>query len=456
MIERVYRRTAEAARPRVGALLALGCLTAALWPARTAAQNGYTDAPLSYSRTPVFYIPFSDPGDRRLKSVQLYVSTDQGRFWQRASNVGPQEGRFTFTAPRDGLYWFAVQTVDADNRVYPAVMDNAPPGLRVIVDTQPPVVTLRAQPPRDGYSGVEWEVQDENLDVGTLTLEYRQSGAADWLPLRVDPVATGHYSWRPAAGGTLEARLRVRDKAGNEGERQATVLAAADSRVGSPDLATHYAPRPPASSPLVKLVNSKRINLNYEVQDKGPSGLSKVELWYTTDTRKWERWREDTNPQAPFTVEVNDEGVYGFTLLALSGVGLGTDPPRVGDPPQVWVEVDLTKPIVRLLGVDVGRGSDAGKLTVAWSATDKNLGRQPISLFYSDQPAGGTWKPIITNAENSGSYVWRIPSDVPYKFYVRIEAADKAGNVGAAETDKAVIVDLSQPKIVIREVEPKK
>jgi hypothetical protein len=425
------------------------------WPARAAAQDALGEAILSYSKTPVFYIPFTPDADqRRLKSVQLYVSTDQGRSWHPSASVGPQEGKFTFTAGRDGLYWFTVRTIDYDGRAYPLVLDNARPGLRVIVDTQPPVVTLRAQPPRDGYAGVDWEVQDENLDLGTLTLEYRAAGAAEWLPLRADPVAVGRCSWRPTAGGPLDARLRVRDKAGNEGERQTTVLAVADGREAS------YAPArspatPPADSPLVRLVNSKRISLNYDVQDKGPSGLSVIELWYTKDTRTWQRYHEEPNPTPPFTVAVNDEGVYGFTLLAKSGVGLGERPPQVGDPPQVWVEVDLTKPIVRLLGVDVGRGPDAGKLTVTWSATDKNLGRQPVSLSYAEQQ-GGPWKPIVTAVENTGAYVWRMPPDVPYKFYVHVEAVDKAGNVGSNETDKPVIVDLSQPKVIIRDVEPKK
>jgi hypothetical protein len=32
---------------------------------------------------------------------------------------------------------------------------------------------------------------------------------------------------------------------------------------------------------------------------------------------------------------------------------------------------------------------------------------------------------------------------------VRVEATDKAGNTGSAETGKPVIVDLSQPKVQV-------
>jgi len=44
-------------------------------------------------------------------------------------------------------------------------------------------------------------------------------------------------------------------------------------------------------------------------------------------------------------------------------------------------------------------------------------------------------------------------SGVPYKFYVRAEAVDKAGNLGSKETVGQVIVDLAQPKSEILGVE---
>src|SRR5262249_59995288 len=98
-------------------------------------------------------------------------------------------------------------------------------------------------------------------------------------------------------------------------------------------------------------------------------GVAVVELWYTrSDGRNWQKYDERVNPQSPYVyvVEVNDEGLYGFTLVARNRAGFGEQPPKVGDSPQVWVEVDLTKPVVRLQGVDVGRGQDAGNLTITY------------------------------------------------------------------------------------------
>ena len=44
------------------------------------------------------------------------------------------------------------------------------------------------------------------------------------------------------------------------------------------------------------------------------------------------------------SLQVSEEGLYGFTLVAHNGVGGGKEPPHAGDLPQIWVLVDQTKP----------------------------------------------------------------------------------------------------------------
>lgn len=409
-----------------------------------------TAADVSFSKQPVFRIPYqTDPSERRLREIQLYVSTDQGRTWQPYANVKPDEGFFTFTSARDGLYWFTVRTVDLEGRGYPQTLEGARAGLKVIVDTQVPALQLRALQPKDGSVGVEWDIRDENLDLGSFVLEQRFAGTPDWSPLRVDPVAAGKYEWRPGTNGNIDVRLKIRDRAGNPAESKVSL---------SPGSQVTRLPDPPQHQPQpghanLRLVNSKRISLNYEIKEEGPSGVSTVELWFTQDGRNWQKYGEDPTHRPPYVIDVNDEGVYGFTLVVKSGVGMSDRPPQVGDQPQVWVEVDLTKPNVRLNNVDVGRGSETGNLTITWTASDKNLGRQPINLSYAEH-ATGPWTPIAMNVENSGRYVWRMPQGIPYKFYVRVEAADKAGNVNGDQTAKMVVVDLAQPKGVITDVAP--
>lgn len=440
--------------PRAAWLFALAAaLAVALHPC--AAQSPVGE--IVYTRQTVFRIPFEiEPGKPRPRQIQLYVSTDQGRNWVPSGTATADQRGFEFRSNRDGLYWFAVRTIQADGRAEPATIDGMQPQLRVYVDTGPQVVFLRTAPARDGQVGVEWEVRDDSLDLRTLRLDYRPPGG-NWLPVNVSTVATGIQYFNSPGSGLLEVRLAINDRSGNPREVTTTL----NPTVGGSgqDIRAFNEPAAPRApvpgNARVVLVNSKKFILNYEVREKGPSGVSVIELWATQDGRNWKLHDQDNspNPQPPFNVEVVGEGLFGFTLVVRSGVGLGDKPPQVGDPPQVWVEVDLTKPVVTLEGVDVGRGVNNGNLTVAWRATDKNLRQQPITLSYAER-ADGPWTQIAANLDNTGRHVWRMPKEVPYKFLVRVEAADRAGNIGSHETPQHVIVDLSQPKGHILGVEP--
>jgi hypothetical protein len=209
--------------------------------------------------------------------------------------------------------------------------------------------------------------------------------------------------------------------------------------------------RPTATA--VRMVNSKRVSLNYEIKDVGPSGISAVELWYTQDGKKWEKYDTTSQPRPPFVVELKDEGLYGFTLVARNGVGLGKRPPRSGDQPQVWVEVDTTKPVVKLLDTQVGVSGEGQHLSIHWRATDNNLGQRPITLSYAEQPVG-PWTLIAANVENTGTYLWQLPLSIPPRFVLRVEAADLVGNVGMAQMAEPILLDLSQPTVSIVAVEP--
>jgi len=398
-----------------------------------------------YVAQPAFRIPFQidESEQSRLREVQLLVSLDQGQSWQQVARAGPQDHYFAYRAAGDGTYWFVVRTVDSEGRMYPASLEGARPGLVVIVDSVAPRVSLQALPPRGSEVGVSWEVQDEYLDLSTLELEWRAAGG-DWQPLAVDRLARGSKYWTPTARGPVEVRLRVRDRAGNAGQASAvlpTGTGVADQGSGS---ASGAAGSTLGGIPL-RIVNSSEVSLAYSIEDVGPSGIASVELWMTRDGKSWSKLGEDEDRISPIVARLPGEGVYGLTLVVRNGVGNGQPPPRAGDPPQLWLEVDLTPPRVQILGCEPARGGENGLLTVTWSASDKNLASRPISLYYATRPEG-PWTTIVSGLDNTGKYVWRIPNGTPYQFYVRVEAVDRAGNVGTAETPKPVIVDLSVPR----------
>jgi hypothetical protein len=440
-------------RRRGAGPLALALLAALAGPPAARAQG----AEISYTQQPNFRIPFTvDPSDRRTQQVLLHVSEDDGRTYQYVASAAPSEKGFRFTARHDGWYWFTVQTQDQEGRLFPATLTLAQPGLKVCVDTRPPTVGLRpAESP--GYPlAVQWDVRDETSgpDVYTLRIDYRPSGGGTWTPLAVQQAVVGQHAWTPAAAAAqYDVRLQVRDKAGNAAEQTVTLAPGAGRAAGvAPG---PVAPPPAASAPgNLIMVNTRQVRLNYSIEDVGPSKVKGVEVWWTRDARAWEKYPQEAPPEPPFVCTLPGEGRYGFTLIAKSGVGNAERRPQPGDLPQIWVELDETKPVVRLVSVEVGRGAEEGTLAVRWTAADKNLAANPITISYRDED--GQWKPVASNLPNDGRYVWRMPPGVPYQFAVRVEASDQAGNVGSDETRQAVAVDLKVPKVRGVTVEPAK
>jgi len=410
-----------------------------------------------YSQKTTFRIPFEvDPGDRRVQKVLLSVSEDNGRTYQSAGEAGPAAGGFLFRARHDGWYYFGVQTRDLEGRLHPPNLDGIAAGLRVLVDTVPPDVVLRAlKSSRPNEIGVEWDIRDDNLDLNTLTLHYRAE-KQEWVPRNIPRQLSGQFYWDPGAPGPIEVRLQVQDKAKNLGE--ATVWVRGE---GTPVHRAEGHGQGRTDTPVardLRKVNSTRISLNYKVDDVGPSGVKAIEVWMTRNAEEWKLQITDTSRNPPVVVDVGTEGRYGFTLIARSGVDLGEQAPQKGEQPQVWVEVDLTKPAVQIRDVIVGRGADSGKLTIRWQASDKNLGQRPISISYATKLDEAKWTPIpeATGIDNQGQFVWTMPGGVPYEFYVRVEALDEAGNVGEARTAQTVKVDLALPKARVIGIEPAK
>ncbi len=202
------------------------------------------------------------------------------------------------------------------------------------------------------------------------------------------------------------------------------------------------APAANGAAPAIRMVNNKRITLNYELKDVGVSGVSGVELWCTLDAHTWKRGEIVAQTNHSFTVEVKEEGLHGFTLLARNGSGVGKESPAVGEQPQVWVMVDYTKPTVQITSVEVGHSGKAPTVQVHWLVKDKNLGPRPITLAYAEQ-AEGPWTTIAAGVENHGQFEWQPPAAAPHRMFLRVEAVDMPGNVASAQTANALRLDTA-------------
>ena len=231
----------------------------------------------------------------------------------------------------------------------------------------------------------------------------------------------------PPATGTTPSRKPLGDDV------------AAPSRNTSPAGSNSNATLPAGERP--RMVNARSFDLEYEVDGIGPYGIARVELWGTRDGgRTWTSYGADNDNRSPIRANVDGEGLYGFRITVQSGNGLQSQAPRSGDAPQIWVSVDLTKPVVRLTNVEAGTIEHAGELVIHWEASDAALATRPITLAFSDR-AGGPWSIIAAGLENTGTYAWRPDNRAPDRIYsanrsprrsrqhndVRLDRADGTG-----------------------------
>jgi hypothetical protein len=231
----------------------------------------------------------------------------------------------------------------------------------------------------------------------------------------------------------------------------------AQQRTQSADSAATVPGTSKANLPIrnkTRVVNSRRFQIGYRIDDVGASGISRVELFITqSGGKKWYKYGEDADRTSPFEVEVHQEGRYGFMLRAHSGLGLASLPPQPGDNPAISVIVDKTPPKVELLPVQQGRGDQLHKLSIRWKVTDDYPTEKPIALSYSTDP-NGPWEPITGWIPDSGRFLWTTGPRMPSRLYIRLTARDAAGNMTRRASVDPVIVDLSKPAARIVDVEP--
>lgn len=201
------------------------------------------------------------------------------------------------------------------------------------------------------------------------------------------------------------------------------------------------------------LVNSTTFRIAYEIEDVGPSGVSKIELYITEDQGKtWFHYGSDSDNVSPMVVSVPKDGDYGFSFRIRNGVGLIATPPQPNDQPEILVTVDQTAPQAELYSVKQGKFGNQDQVVIEWAAKDRELDEYPIALYYATQETG-PWELIKGWTANTKRLDWTIPDVIEKNFYIRLDVRDAAGNITRIDGDQAYTIDRSRPKAKITDVE---
>jgi hypothetical protein len=448
---------------------------------------------------------FKDEQIQQLKAteVQLLVSTDRGKSWKTASKAKPQDRLFRYNAADNGHYWFAVRMMNAKNQ---PVQPGAPQvGLKVTVDDIPPLLELKVREITPGRVELTWQAEDDALNLDTLEIQYREGDNGEWKPVSIPTQAVGRMDITVSAAGTVFVAGRVTDLAKNEVtvEDQASVSSETktQTRETEPDFSKpvaiqprseigdrapgsmsqiitdssltarplpqsisqsmssqNLAPPSPATRPSMyapgtKVVKANVFNIGYSLDQVGPSGVGGVDLFITEDNgRTWFTYGSDPDRKSPFTVRVEHGGQFGFAIRARNGIGLSDDPPRNGHPPEILVVVDQIAPRPKLGTLTQGQGLTHNQVQFSWVLVDADLPELPVMISRAYSPTG-PWEPISGWVENSGRYIWTVEQSIDRPIYIRLEARDLAGNIGKADSDQPLQIDLMRPTARILDIE---
>jgi len=240
---------------------------------------------------------------------------------------------------------------------------------------------------------------------------------------------------------------------------------------GNPEQHATAPETPHGALPALKLVNKREVRLDFEVGKVGPSGLGGANVYVTlNEGATWTPLQgefplnspagADAHGSGPIhgsvTVQLpNEKMIYGFIVAVKSKAGLARPAPKSGEPPQVRVELDASAPKAQLFS-PTPDPSQPNSLILSWSAADRNLANNPITIEWAERKEG-PWNPIgdqLPNssatgtlpAEATGSYVWQLPERMPSRVYLKLTVIDTAGNKAVAQADKPVLIDLSVPE----------
>jgi hypothetical protein len=226
---------------------------------------------------------------------------------------------------------------------------------------------------------------------------------------------------------------------------------------------------PAGALPPLKIVNKSLLRIDFAVAKVGPSGLGNAIVFVTrNEGAKWEPLPRELEIALASGADLHgsesvrgsvavqlpaEKTIYGFIVQVKSKAGLAPPPPKDGEPPEMRVELDTTAPKAQLFK-PVPDANQPNTLILSWSAEDRNLPENPITLEWAERK-DGTWTPIGgPSLPNTGQYAWSLPSNIPSRVFLRLTVRDAAGNEARAQTDKPELIDLSVPQTKIIGVAP--
>lgn len=436
----------------------------------------------TYLKQRQFFLPYqlqkSGKLIERIAKVQLLLSRTGLNDWTTLEEAEPNVMGFTYHAPEDGEYSFAIRHLDRRGQPWPS--NEVQPQRRIIVDTKQPELSLEGSQDTNGELVIRYEARDANLQAETLLLEVRGANDA-WIPLQPaeHDVAqpnrlVGRVRWRPpAATQAVELRAAIADRAGHRVQAQEQISA----RTSGPDFEgpTLSSPNSLASQKLPSLATSSASQTPRELSN--PFVPSKVanpfvssqrdaatrlpsQDWPSSNqmpTRPPSIASQQTPPQAnPYSLANSSGGPprsTGLQKLEITPLGPEMAPPLMNSSPAnttlhapkaqrgVW-----SSPVAATAGAT--RIVNARTFDIEYDL--QSIGPWGVSKveLWGTPDDGQSWRSFAIDPDNRSPVRVTVPGAGKFGFRILVDGANSAGAIPPRPGDDpelVVFVDLQPP-----------
>ena len=433
-----------------------------------------------YWKQRLFYIPYQVQNPQRARSpvrkVQLMISRDGVSNWQVLQEAEPHVQGFSYNAPEDGEYWFALRHIDRRGKPWPSASITAQ--MRIIVDTTKPEISLSGTLDATGSIVVRYEATDVSLNVDTLHLEARPQGGS-WVSLTpgLHDVShpdrlLGRVRWAvPANVPVVEVRASLSDRAGHQGETQTAInlsgpaigpaaspslspLASGRGTVGRPTGA-HDPFRSAPSAPARNWPSSD------EIADRSSQETPVTNLFAGANTQSPPPM---LNPYTSAPADRAGNVDSSRTPARLIGDGVPTTPPLANsteaensDAPRAVFGQDGWGTLDDSQNVNAVRAVNSRTFEVEYNL--ESVGPWGISKveLWGTHDGGNTWQSYGVDSDNRSPVRATVPESGTYGFRILVDGASGIGSPPPRSGDKpelVVEVDLQPPAAAILAVEP--
>jgi hypothetical protein len=165
----------------------------------------------------------TNDGPSGIGSVELYLTRDDGRNWQRYTTNPTLRPPMIVNLPGEGVYGLRILVKSGAGLGKRPPQPGDLPQMRIEVDTTPPLVKMlypQMDPNRRDTLLLAWTASDRNLAPSPITLQYAERARGPWNTIASDLANTGRYTWQlsPAVPYKVYLRVTAQDTAGNIGE----------------------------------------------------------------------------------------------------------------------------------------------------------------------------------------------------------------------------------------------